>query len=373
MQGRTDELILREDKSALLLKIVCVYWLFTKVLTWRLWTTNRVLPTAPAFEVVDNAPAAIHLSLFILSAVLMILLFLKSNRWLLMILLITEALLCLLDLNRLTPWEYFYLFIIFVFVINYKSSSIIPSAIGFILASTYFYGGLCKLNPGFLDVVWAKMLLKHFLKVSPEIIANEWIYYCGYLLAAGEIVGGIGLLFKKTQARSALALITMHLFILLLFSPLGFSGYRPLWPWNICLILLLYFIFLDKEKLPIVDFLLINKRANKLLVLFWAILPVASFFGYWDRNLSSNLFSANIPKMIICIADTSKCKDLERFCSRKDFQNTCHGLSKIDIQTWAFVETGASVYPQVRTYRLLQKKLEKKYAAAGLNFVYLDR
>lgn len=373
MQRRTNDLFLKEDKSVLLLKIACIYWFFTKLLTWRIWTVNRILPTAPALDFLDNVPAIIHTGLFVLSGLLMVLLFFNSNKWLLITLLITEVLLCLLDQNRLTPWEYFYTFIVLTFLINRKTSDIIPASIALILISTYFYGGLCKLNQGFLDVVWSKMILKYFLKVPPDIIAKKWIYYCGYLLAAGEIMGGIGLLFTRTQARSAIALIVMHIFILVLFSPLGFSGYRPLWPWNIAMILLLYFIFLDKKNKAVNNFLSLAKGWNKLVVLCWGILPLASFYGYWDKNLSSNLFSANIPKLIICVADTSKCKELQRFCSRKDTKNTCHGLAKIDIQSWAFIETGASVYPEIRTYRVMQKKLEKKYAAAGLNFVYVDR
>lgn len=373
MHQRISDFFYNDDKNALLLKITCIYWLFTKLLTWRIWTINRVLPTAPVFEFLDNMPGAIHLGLFVLSGLLMIALLVNRHRWLLSALLITEVLLCLLDQNRLTPWEYFYVFIIFVFIINTSSSPLIPTSIALILISTYFYGGLCKFNQGFLDVVWSKMILKYFLKVPAGIIAKKWIYYCGYFLAVGEITGGIGLLFKKTQARSAVALIIMHLFILLLFSPLGFSGYRPLWSWNISMVLFLYFIFLDRKNPPLNNFLILGKGWNKLVVLCWAILPAASFFGYWDRNLSSNLFSANIPKIVICIADTSKCKELQRFCSRKDIKNTCNGLAKIDIQTWAFTETSASVYPEIRIYRLIQKKMEKKYAAAGLNFVYVDR
>jgi len=77
--------------------------------------------------------------------------------------------------------------------------------------------------------------------------------------------------------------------------------------------------------------------------------------------------------MIICIQDTSKCKPLQRFCSKKDIANICHGQAKIDIQNWAISETGVAAYPQMRTYHIMQKKLEAQYTSAGLSFVYLDR
>ena len=138
------------------------------------------------------------------------------------------------------------------------------------------------------------------------------------------------------------------------------------------MMLFLYFIFLHKnERVNMFPF--VAKGWNIAVTVCWLILPALSFWGYWDKNLSSNLFSANLPKMIICITDTNKCKPLQRFCSKRDIANTCHGFAKIDVQTWAIIETGASAYPEIRTYKIMQKKLEKQYAAAGLSFVYLPR
>ncbi|HWD90427.1 MAG TPA: hypothetical protein VG367_20010 [Mucilaginibacter sp.] len=241
--------------------------------------------------------------------------------------------------------------------------------IAFLLVATYFYSGLCKLNEGFLHVVWTNMILTRFLRVPPGIRSQSWVYYSGYLLGLAELLAGTGLLFIKTQITSAKILVAMHLFILLLLGASGFKAYEVLWPWNISLILLLYFIFLkDKEK--IVVFASITRGWNKLVVICWGILPVLSFWGYWDKSLSSNLFSANLPGMIICIRDTTACKPLQRFCYTKDSRHLCNGQAKIDIQTWARMETNVSVYPEMRVYEALQKKLEKQYVGAGLSFVY---
>jgi hypothetical protein len=77
--------------------------------------------------------------------------------------------------------------------------------------------------------------------------------------------------------------------------------------------------------------------------------------------------------MVICIGNASACKPLERFCYSKDIPNTCHGLKKLDIQTLAILETGVSAYPEMRVYRVFQKKLEQLYPAAGLSFVYFAK
>lgn len=358
------------DKNILLLRITCLCWLFAKVMSWRIWTTNRLLPTAPVFEWLDYAPAIVHTVLFIISLLLLILLlFIQKNKRCLTGLLGVEIALCFLDQNRLLPWEYQYMFMTFIFLINSKNQKYIRPVIAFLLISTYFYSGLSKLNESFLHTVWTRMILTAFFKMPPHITSQNWVHYSGYLLGTIELLAAIGLLFVKTQVNAARVLIGMHLFILLLLGPFGLHGYRVLWPWNIAMILFLASIFLYRND-GVVVFDSITKGWNKVVVLFWGILPAFSFFGYWDKNLSSNLFSADVPKMTICVRDTSMCKPLQRFCYRKDTPNTCKGLAKIDIQNWAIIETSVSAYPEVRVYKQMQAKLEKQYPASGLNFVY---
>ncbi len=356
-------------KASLFLKITCFCWLLAKLLSWRIWTTNRLLPTAPVFAWLNYVPFVVHVILFMVSISLMGILVFKTNKHLLMGLLLTEGALCLLDLNRLLPWEYFYCFIAFSFLVNYNRPKRITPIIIFLLASTYFYSGLCKLNVGFIDTVWSNMILKSFFKISAHVVQQSWLQHIGYLLGVAELLAGVGLLFAKTRTKAAIVLILTHIFILLLLGPFVFRGYTLLWPWNMLMILFLTIIIVKRvEHISILQSLTMGW--NKLILLCWGILPVLSFWGYWDYNLSSNLFSANLPRMMICIKDTAKCKSLSRFCSKRDMKNTCNGLAKIDIQVWAIAETGVSAYPEVRTYKAMQKKIEQEYGAAGLSFVY---
>ncbi|MGZ3776378.1 MAG: hypothetical protein ACXVI9_01900, partial [Mucilaginibacter sp.] len=342
-----------------------------KLMSWRMWTTYRSLPTAPFFEWFDHLPAVIHTILFVMSLLSIVVLFFRRNLFLLTGLLIIEVLSCLLDQNRWLPWEYLYIFIIFIFIVNATSPRYIAPCIAFLLISTYFYSGLCKLNEGFLSVVWTNMILTRFLKVPANISDQSWVHYSGHLLGLTEMLAGIGLFFVKTQVRSAKFLIVMHLGILLLLGPFVFNGYEVLWPWNTAMILFLYFIFLkNNESIPV--FHSITQRGNKLILICWGILPVLSFWGYWDKNLSSNLFSANLPGVIICVRDTSACRQLQRFCYKKDSRNICNGQAKIDIQTWARLETNVSVYPEMRVYKIIEQKLTKQYSRAGLSFVYFS-
>jgi hypothetical protein len=363
------KLFYNEDKKVLLLRITCLFWLIAKLMSWRIWTTYRLLPTAPFFEYFDRLPAVIHTVLFALSLLLILILFFRLNTFFLAGSLTVEVLSCLLDQNRWLPWEYLYIFIIFIYLVNADRPKYIAPCIAFLLMSTYFYSGLAKLNAGFAEVVWANMILRQFLRVPAYIANQSWVHYSGYLLGMIELLAGVGLFFVKTQAKSAIVLIVMHLCVLLLLGPFGFKGYEVLWPWNVAMILFLYFIFLKNDEQAVV-FQPVKKEWNKLLVICWGILPVLSFWGYWDKNLSSNLFSANLPGMIICVRDSSGCKQLQRFCYKRDSRNICNGQAKIDIQTWARLETNVSVYPETRVFKIMQEKLEKEYTQAGFSFVY---
>jgi len=358
-----------ENKNVLLLRVTCLFWLLAKLLSWRIWTTRRLLPAAPLFQSFDHIPAAVHTGLFILSIFLLLFLLFKANKTGLIALLGVEIILCLLDQSRLLPWEYQFIFTILIFLINAGKPASVPACIAFLLVSTYFYGGISKLNDDFVQTVWNVLILKFFFRVSPGIIAQSWMHYSGYLLGIIELLAGVGLLFKNTQVRSALILIGMHLFILLLFSPVGYRGYRVLWPWNSAMILFLYFIFIkEEERIAVIQPVIVGW--NKLTFIFWGILPALSFIGYWDYNLSSNLFSGNAPKMMICVTDTSACKPLQRFCYKNNNPGTCTGQAKIDIQNWAISETGVSAYPEMRVYKTIEAKLLKQYPAAGLTFIY---
>ena len=337
-----------------------------------MFTTYRSFPTAPIFEIFDRIPTIIHLVLFILSLVLPILIFVfYKNKSLLWALLLIEIFSCMLDQNRLHPKEYIYMFVIFIFIINANNPKLIIVAFTFILISTYFYSGLSKLNEGFLNTVWTKTLLESFFKIPPSGALQHWVHYSGYFVGLTELTAGAGLIFSKTRKISALFLVVMHFFILLFLGPFGLGYNKTVWPWNVAMILYLYLIFFkgNQTTIPLKSIFI---GWNKLVFIFWGILPALNFFGWWDNYLSSNLYSGNLPGMIICIKDTSKCKPLQRFC-KVNYHNLCNGEAFIDLQYWAMSETNATAYPEIRVFKELQVKLEKQYADAGLSCVFIER
>jgi hypothetical protein len=359
-----------ENINTLLLRITCLFWLFAKLIGWRMFTTYRLFPTIPIFEFLDHVPVFVHTGLFLLIVALIIALFISgTNRYFLTALLVADLLSCLLDQNRWHPWEYQYLFTIFIFVINRKQQQVIPVAISFMLAFTYVYSGLGKLNGSFLTSMWADTILKQFFKAPASFVNQHWVYISGYLLGLIELMAGVGLLFLKTRKPSAIILIMVHLFILLLLGPFGLKINKVVWPWNVAMILYLYILFIKGDKYAI-TFKSLNTGWNRLVILCWAILPALNFIGYWDAYLSSGVYSGRTPKMMVCVADTAQCRPLRRYLYKSKNPETCNGQMQINIQYWSISETNVLVYPELRAYKTLGEKLKKQYPLAGLSFVY---
>jgi uncharacterized membrane protein len=362
---------LPEKNAALILRVTALCWLMAKLIGWRMFTTYRVFPTAPVMNLFDNVPSPVHTFLFILSVLLLLLLLAAPlNKVFLLCLLLCEVFSSLLDQNRLQPWDYQYMFILFIYLVNDLKTGKATAAFLVILASTYVYGGLGKLNTGFLHTIWTKMLLEQFLHVPSKSALLPWVQSMGYLAGFFELTAGLCLLFNKTRKISAGALIVMHLFILVFLGPLGLRYNIVVWPWNIAMIVYLYLAGFKTEKDNALTWQ-VFRGWNLPVLICWAILPAFNFVGWWDNYLSSGVYSGKLPGMVICIRDTSKCKPLQRYCM-KDYRGVCSGGEVVNLQYWSMAETKMAPYPEIRSYKKIQAKLEKEFPGAGLSFIYSE-
>jgi len=156
---------------------------------------SLMLKESPPWNAVRNPNCLMssrNLAVLGTSVILIMLLFLTKNRSLLISVLAIEIFLCLLDQNRVLPWEYLYIFIIVVFIVNANTPGYIMPAIILILASTYFYSGLCKLNEGFLHIVWGNMILHAFFKVPLAMIGKTRTcrIFAGLFIGSGSFSTG---------------------------------------------------------------------------------------------------------------------------------------------------------------------------------------
>ena len=270
--------------------------------------------------------------------------------------LIIELFSCALDQNRWQPWEYQYLFTLFVFIVyKNKTEYIIPS-ITCILIAIYFYSAVNKFNSGFLSSVWSDMILHHYLKLNKASVEHHTLYYAGYALPLIELICSIALLFRSTKKLAACFLIAMHLFNLALLGPFGLHYNKIVWPWNVLMIILLWMIFIQRNTKTEFAW----KKISLVVAICWIILPALHVAGWWDSYLSSDLYSGNTASMIICV-DSIDNQPEARFFSKHNSLSVCKNGQQLSIQNWAMSEMNVPVYPEERVYQYIKNDWLNKY------------
>lgn len=358
-------------KQTLILRLTLVCWLIMKSISWKVWMTDHLFPLTPSLSLLSAVPAWVHTLLFIgsLSAMVLVL-FKPDHKQLLWILLGIEFSSCILDQGRWQPWEYQFLFTVFIYAVNIRRRELILPALLFMMAASYFYSGLQKVNPGFLYVVWESVILR-VLVSSHTGPWPQWVSNIGYLLAIMELLAGITLLSTRYRPMAAVFLIAMQLLNLYLLGPLGLNYNRVVWPWDIMMALfLVIFVFYQREDQPALKLGDLWAGGNTLLLICWGILPMLNLFGLWDNYLSLNLYSGRLPIVTICVKDDASLKELQPYISHEDAYHICGGKAQINIQLWAMDEMGVPPYPEMRVYQQVQRAFTARYPAAEAQMLY---
>ena len=98
------------SKELLLIKLTALFWIFAKILSCKLWLTDRLFPIIPPFDFSPNLPNEVHFVIFLVSIFgLVSLVIFTTKKEIVLLVLITELASCLLDQMRWQPWEYQYI------------------------------------------------------------------------------------------------------------------------------------------------------------------------------------------------------------------------------------------------------------------------
>lgn len=345
------------SKEVLLLKILAFVWFFTKIYTYKLWITDRFIPTIPVFEFLNNIPNYVHLGLFFGSLLSLILIFFRPfSKKYLVFFLFFEIFSCLLDYSRWQPWEYEYLliFLIFIFAKNKKH---ILKLIALLLIATYIISGLHKINGGFLFLVWENMILFNLLKYDLNN-RSLFVHYAGIIIPIIEISIGFGLLLFKNKKFFIFSAIAMHLFVIYMLSPLGINYNQVVIPWNFLLIIFIIILFNDEEySLCFNEFY----KFDFIFVLLVCILPLLNFIEYYDDALSFNLYSGKNKFLVIQIENIEDYPELEINQSSNRTFKILPENAPLYINSMAMDEMKVAIYGEDRAFLIFKKQWKMKY------------
>ncbi len=356
----------------LIIRIVCLCWLVAKCISWKLWLAYRIFPVIPPFNFLI-VPQSIHLVFFVISlSCIAALLIFPSKRILLISVIVIELLSCSLDQNRWQSWEYQYIFIILALLVNKKNERVALNSIAFIFISVYFFSGLSKINVAFSHYLQHQFVSLGIFKVKSSYSYNLLLYHLGYFVGLIEMSLGIGLAFKRTMKVSAVLLICMHFGILVFLGPFGINYNLIIWPWNVAMILFVYLLFINRNPI-ILSSLSLTTGFNKIIVLFFGLLPFLNLFGYWDYFLSSSLYSYKPPQMYICIHDTANNKAVSPFYTKRENTFMCDSNSALlNIWSWSMQEMNVPTYPEIRIYKKIKQQLLLRYPNMQATFIVYE-
>lgn len=346
-----------------LIKVIALFWCIAKIWSYKTWIAERAYPVIPSIDILKNVPDFSHQFLFGFSLLaLLVILFFKTNRWLLIALFVSEIISCTLDTVRWQPWEYMYLCFLLIVIINfYKPKNILLLSHWF-LVSIYLFSGLHKLNRDFLSSVWLNMVLLDFLGFSMEFILKYKLYFIGLLIPVAEIILAILLLLSKSKRKISYFLMGMHMGILILLGPLGLKYNAVIWPWNLAMISILVITYAQPIELSYKNRIV----PNLYWLVLWFVMPVFSLFGRWYQYLSFNLYSGKGEQMYICVSENER-ELAPYFESEKT--SFCKGKPSINLQNWALEEIKSVPIPETENYKKIGAYLKQKYGNNNVNII----
>jgi hypothetical protein len=346
-----------------------LFWLKTTVvlafciglsMSSALWIGPRSYPLAPVssmLPVIDGIAArAMYVALFVLAAICLVA---PKPQWLIAAFLAVMAAFCLMDQTRWQPWVFQYSFLLAVMALYSWNGGDAAGAkrtlniARLIVAATYIYSGLQKLNPNFMenDFPW---LVQPITRVLP---ASAWLLH-GLGMAAPfvQVAFGVGLLTRRFRRASLIAAVAMHLFILAMFGPFGLDWNNIVWPWTAAMAIFDILLFSDTPDYSWREILWgRHDPCHVAAVVLFAMLPGLSFFNLWDSYLSAALYSGNLTEAQVYLSDTGKASLPAAIASR--LVHTSPDTNVLNLQQWAIEDLNVTPYPEIRVYRAIARDL----------------
>ena|SRR5215204_1909126 len=271
--------------------------------------------------------------------------------------------LALLDQTRLQPWVYQYLLLLTVLTLTGVWAGGAPASdralrlSQLVVAALYFWSGVQKLNFTFAHETLPILLapLQNILvatRVPPGALALG--------IALAEAFIGCGLLIRRTRGLCVWLAVAMHILIVGLLMARGYNS--VVWAWNAALAVVVVVLFRRSEATP---WRLFVSRAGsgaaarlaQAVAVACALLPVLSFWGWWDAYLSGALYSGNTAVAVVRV-DRRVFEKLPETAKRQVFTTTS-GELMLPLLEWGMADLNVPPYPEARVYRQVAREVCK--------------
>lgn len=331
--------------------------LMSVLLSHHLWAGERLFPKTTLLDNYSGVKAPYDYLHLVVLLFLVVFSFMNQKKWPCVLLILFSMYLCFDDQNRLQPWFFNYILVLFVLLFykyrvdepnNYTTVFI---SLQVLVALTYIFSGIQKMNDAFVpdtfhwmvssfDGILSKRQLQHITKL-------------GYVIPYFEVSLGILLLVKPLRFIIVPLVVVMHIIILIMLGPIGKDYNMVVWPWNIIMIVLVLLLFANIKLERFYDISFLFKGISFYIVItLMLVFPVFSLKNQYDSYLSSSLYSSNLNDCQLIL--TNKAYDKLPFYMRH-FTNTYKNYYILNIKQWAADELKAPCVPEYRIFKNVHK------------------
>ncbi len=281
---------IKSFRNSWIVRISALGFLGGIFLSWNLWGIHPNFPHLPLFDWVPEEISEILRWGLISSLCILIV---QPKKWAAQLALTTYLLFLFLDQIRLQPWCYLYSLILLLFVLDKPNANKLGR---WVVAIMYIYAGWHKFNDLFSVTTFQPML--KFFSVEAYTLFKHHFSWAWVIAPITELAIGVMLLWGKKLKLALLLGTTMHFILIIYLLGIGFNS--VVIPWNLTMIILLWFLAQqankEEEPSPL-------KFRSKLLIASVAILPL---FSKYDHYLSFELYSGSVSAYFAKIDEDSK-------------------------------------------------------------------
>lgn len=316
------------------------------ILSFPVWLSKRNFPVTPLFFKGYEFNYNIDIALLLVFGLFAIWFILKEKGSGGLYFFIAYVGFCLLDQTRIQPFFFEISILILFYYVFRNNFDIFKIAFLILMAGTYFWSGLHKVNSNFFEL-WLGGLNKR-IPFIPLPLRQAITNVIPFL----EMSFGIALLFNKTRKLGIYLLALMHSMILITLL-IGGSGFT-VFPLNVVNVLLLFILcyHLDWNVLRL-------KSSNlklKIITFYALLLPSLNLIGLYDHLLAFSYFSGKPSYCNLVFLNKNDLDNLpQEIASTVRYYN---GIHYLNINEWSVKYVHVLCYPEKRVYIYLKKYIE---------------
>ena len=333
-------------------RILLMAMLGTWLLSNKVWMTDRNFPVVPIIDGIPSLPSPIDYlfySVLIVLGIYQIMYLENKNTKIALVGLL--AFLMAGDQMRWQPYNVQYLLMVSGLFFYPKYSEELLKTFQMLIVVFLIFSGIQELNGVFIEQIFPWMIApladKFPAKIEPYILGG------GYIFPFLSIGAGLGLLFPKSRLYAMYLAISINVFYFYALSPLGNDWNHAILPYNAAMAFFCYSLFYKTENDYKSIFWSKSFRYHQVSLVFFAVLPLLSFVGLYDKMQSFNTYSgkALYAKIYVTEELVERLPDgVKRYIYRP-----FDGDPYIETTYWSVDALKVSPYSEKRVYEQLER------------------